>query len=402
MPASTPGPGLPESELSLTQGGPLFRLEACLHLLEPKRVGPRLLAAVFGLTWLPLILLALPQLTAEGTWDPLLVRSEVHVRLLVSLVLFLSGEIVLEQRGRTLTRYLRSEGFVPDDKLVYWHRALLRLQQLRDAWAPEILLVMAVYGISLLAYQSHLPTWMMRWLAPTLHQASTQWENTSPTAWWYMLISQPFFLFVLLRWILRWVLFSKLLFRLATLSPRIQSSHSDRVGGLSFLRTPLYALRFVAAGSAFAFMSVWIDEIQQNQADPSVFAHDFLVFLVASMVLALLPYLGFMKPLLRQKQRALFAYSALVNRYAQRFDARWLNPSKRDDDALLGHLDFSSFSDLGTTYGTVASMRTIIPDGSDLKAHLIASTAPFSVIFFVYGEPTADVLKRAIMKFIGV
>lgn len=388
------------SELSLTQGGPLYRLESCLHLLAPRKVGLRLGAAVILVTWLPLLLLSLPQLASTGMWDPLLRRSEVHVRLLISLMLFLSGEIVLEQRVRSVTRYLAHEGFVAPAKIPIWHATLARLQELRDAWAPELGLLLGVYGLAFVAHRGFLPAWVIRWIAPTLHRTGPALAEATPALWWYLLISQPFFLFVLMRWLIRWCLFARLLQCLATLHPRIQASHADGAGGLSFLRSPLYALRFVAAGTAFAFMSVWLDEIRQNEADPSLFAHDFLVFIGASMGLSLLPYLAFMKPLLRARQRGILSYSALINRYAQRFDQRWLGPSDTDAE-LLGSQDFSAFSDLSLSYQVVEGMRTLIPNWRDLRAHLIASTAPFSVIFVIYGDSAADILKRAVLKFIG-
>lgn len=387
------------SELSLTQGGPLFWLETRLKLFDPKRLHPRLVLVLVVVTWLPLVVLALAQRVTEGHWDPLLLRTEAHVRLLVSLPLFLFGELLLEHRVRKLTRYLARGAFISSPALGVWHATLSRVRQLRDARAPEWGLLGAVYGMSWLAYMGWLPAWVLRWLAPTIHQVGAGFRDATPAVWWYLLVSQPLFLFVLLRWFGRWLLFTSLMWRLSSLQPRTQAGHADSVGGLGFLNSPLYALRFVAAGTAFAIMSVWLDEITRSKAQPAIFAHDLVIFLTLSVLLAVLPYTPFTRLLVRARLRGRQTYSALVDHYLERFEKRWLGPTE-NQESMLGHPDFSGLADLGTSFKVVDDMRTFLPGSDNLKAHLIASVAPFLIIVLIYGKSTAELIRGLAMKFL--
>jgi len=358
---------------SLTRGGLLFRLEHLLGLLpEHDRVPPRLLVAALCATWLPLLLLALPERVATGQWDPFFARSEVHVRLLGSLALLLVGELALDERGRAMTRQLAHTEAIPKERRFVWQHTLARLGRIRDAWQAEASLLACVYVVSLLSYLGALPAWVLRWLMPTTHQAGVHWVRATPVMWWYLLISQPLFIFVFLRWLTRWLLFTRLLWCLARLDPRVLASHADGAGGLGYLAQPLLALRFCAAGSALALTSVWLDEIAHNRVKPSLFAADLLLFLVSSLLLWALPYLAFLPLLIRSKQRALLAYP-----------------------------DFSGLADLGTSLRVADEMRCFVPSLRDLKGQLIASLAPFLVLIATQATSAADLLTRLFWKLIG-
>lgn len=390
----------PPLELSLTQGGPLFRLENRLRLFEPKRITARLMMAWVAVSWLPLVLLSLVQRLHTGAWDSLLLRTEAHVRLLLSLPLFLFAELLLEHRVRTLTRYIAEEAFVPRHAVVAWQSTLRHVRRLRDARAPEWTLLAMVYSTSWIAYMGWLPHWVLRWLAPTVHEAGPRFAQATATVWWYLVISQPFFLFVLLRWFGRWFLFAGVMWRLASLEPRVQAGHADGVGGLGFLNSPLYALRFAATGTAFAIMSVWLDEIARSKAKPAIFSHDLMIFLALSVAFAVLPYVRFTRLLVRARLRARETYGALMGRYLQAFNRRWIG-QKASDETMLGHPDFSGLADLGTSFKVADTMGTFVPGAENLRAHLIASVGPFLIIILIYGKSTAELLRSLALKFLG-
>ncbi len=388
------------SELSITQGGLLFKFEQRFRLFEPNRLTGRLVLLWVAVEFVPLVVISFVQRMTTGSWDPLLLRTEAYVRLLISLPLFLFGELLLEHRVRKVTRYIAQESFIPSAGLDAWQTTLHRARRFRDAQGPEWALLGAVYGMSWIAYMGWLPPWVLRWLAPTIHQAGPGFVNATPAVWWYLLVSEPLFLFVLLRWFGRWLLFASVMWRLASVEPRVSPGHTDGVGGLGFLNSPLYALRFAATGTAFAIMSVWLDEIAHGRAKPETFAQDLVIFLGVSLGLAVLPYMPFTRLLVRARVRARQTYGALVDRYLQHFDKRWID-QETSDETILGHPDFSGLADLGTSFKVVDSMGTFVPGKDNLKLHMIASLAPFVIIILLYGKSAADLLKGLAMNFLG-
>jgi hypothetical protein len=395
------GEGPPDT-LSLTRGGPLFKVQTRLHLQPRGRdtVGVRFPLAVIGLAWLPVMLLALPERFRTGTWDPMLLRSEVHVRLLCCLYLFLLGEGLLESRVRSVTRRILDCQILTEANLPLWRAAIARVLQRRDALLPELMILGAVYAVSFAAFLGVLPPGFLRWLAPTIHETGPHWNQATAAGWWYLLVSQPLFLFVFGRWLWRWLLWSTLLWRLAKLQPRADPGHADCAAGFGFLSEPLFAMRLFAFGSAFALTSVWVDEIALNKAKPAIFANDLVLIVVASLLIGLLPYLTFTRTLVEAKHEGVLAYSLLMRHYTERFDHRWLNKSPSAGQ-ILGNEDFSGLADLGTSFSVVNDMRSLVPSNDEIKAHLLATLVPFLAIPLLFSASTADVIERVMLNLLG-
>jgi hypothetical protein len=391
-----------EGELLLTRGGPLFTVQQRLHLAPPaaKALGVRFPIAAIALTWVPLVLMALPERLQTGQWEPLLHRNEVHIRLLGSLLLILYGEGVLEQRVQAAMRGLSAGQVLSSDGALVLRQRVDRLLQVRSARLPEFLLLTCVYAASLAAFLGILPPWALRWMAPTVHQAGLHFAHATPAWWWYLLVSQPLFLFVFLRWLFHWCLWGSLLGKLAKLQPRINAGHGDRAGGLGFLAGPLFGMRFFVAGTAFAIAAVWLDEIARSKADPAIFTNDFVVFVLLSLLAALLPYVPFTRLLVEARHEGELNYSLLMRRYAERFEGQWLRPQPQAT-GLLGTPDIQSLADLEASFAMVKDMRPLIPGAEEIKTHLVASAAPFLIIPLIYGKSTTDLIQKLLLKVVG-
>jgi hypothetical protein len=68
----------------------------------------------------------------------------------------------------------------------------------------------------------------------------------------------------------------------------------------------------------------------------------------------ILPLVVFLKPMIKQRRKGIFEYSALIQRHHEYFDEKWLG--KVDVKSLLGSQDASSTTDLNSTFATVLSM----------------------------------------------
>lgn len=387
-------------QLSLTQGGPAFRLAARLRLApdDPRR-GRALAVLVVVVAWLPIGAAALVERLLTGRWDPFALRGEAHVRLLIALPLLLLAEGSLERRAADATRQLVGGGLLGEQQRTGLRALLARLARWRDARWPELLWLATVYGAVVLALAGAIPGWLLRWLAPTLHGGRDVWGGVAPAWWWYVLVGQPLLLFVLGRWLLRWAAWSVFGLHLARLAPRVQPAHTDRAGGLAFLVGPLTSLRLFVLALAATIAAVWADEVAVRVAKPAAFANDLVVLLGISLTFALAPYLPLTPLLVSAKRRAALEYSALLGRYLARFEARWL-ASREADPQMLGHEDFSGLNDLGASCAVVSEMRVLVPSPGDVKALLLCCAVPILGLIVAFSGSAAEVARRLLLRFL--
>src|SRR5262245_23563978 len=90
-------------------GGPFSRVE---HATRIGTLG-RLILAVIGMTWVPLLALAAAERLITHRTDPMMKDLSVHTRLLLTLPLLLVAERVLDWYCGEAVDRLFGEGFIP-------------------------------------------------------------------------------------------------------------------------------------------------------------------------------------------------------------------------------------------------------------------------------------------------
>lgn len=387
---------------SIVEGGLFSRLEARIHVDRGSWGSiSKLGIAAAGVVWIPFMAIATFERLRVGQWDPLVLRSEVHARLLVGLTLFLCAEVGLETRVGVACDHLTRSGVIPEAEMPAWERTLSRIRRLCDRKLPEISILAVVFGVTLASYFGVLPREVLRWLAPSIHEAGKGWSGQSSCWWWYVVVGQPFFLFILGRWFFRWGLWTAALASLALKNPRVYPAHADGAGGLGFLAGPLFAFQVAAMGAAVAPASIWFDEISRGNAVAETFASDFLACVGLLLLAAFSPYLGLMPLLIRAKVDAEREYSLLVVRYVDAFERRWLKARPKPEPDILGSSDFQSLADIGNSFRVVREMRFVIPSVDDLKRLFVFIVLPFGVIMLVHVVSFADLAKKVVERYLG-
>ncbi|NUP12636.1 MAG: hypothetical protein HOW73_41870 [Polyangiaceae bacterium] len=388
--------------LTLPHGTLLLRAKRWLDMeLRPERINVALAVCGVAVAWVPIVALTGIGWLVSGKWDPLVLRSEIHVRLVVALSLVFFAWKSLESRTLGVCKSLEAGDVLPDssraawDGLVEHHR-----RRVHTRW-PEITLAVGIYLVTLIAYLGALPSGVLRWVAPTLHDAEPFWRGHTAAWWWYMLVGQPIFLFAIGRWLHHWIVWARVLWKLPSLSPRIQPAHADRAGGLGFLSGPLGATRVFVAALAAALASVWFDEIKLGRALPATFAFDFLVFFLLSSALAFVPFARFVPVLFDAKDDGERQFSAIVRRYVDQFENRWAAAEDPNREPMLGSSDFQSLADVGNSYCVARDMRIIIPGWDQIRNHLLATVLPIAFIVFARSESAAEVVLRLFSRIVG-
>jgi hypothetical protein len=104
-----------------------------------------------------------------------------------------------------------------------------------------------------------------------------------------------------------------------------------------------------------------------------------------------LPLLVFTPPLVAQRRKGIYDYSALIQEHHRQFDEKWIRGTHTE--SLLGVGDASSTTDINSVFDTVMSMRVVPFNLKTMLSSIIISVLPMIPIFaFEYN--LIDIMKK--------
>lgn len=307
----------------IAHGGPFYDLQQQLGLLRTHafRAGWRALLFV-GLAWgMPLILTLLAG-NAFGTAaeKPFLLELGMWARFFIAVGIFVLMERQSEERLRTLlTQFARAPLLAPG-AFEAAAGAVTRALKQRDAYFAEIIcLTIAVLG-TLVAYfrllDGDTSSWAMR--------VSPEGNALTLAGWWCVVVSNTLFLFLLLRWLFRLFVWSKMLRDLAALELRLVATHPDGHGGLAFIgQYPNAYTLFVFALSCVLGAEI-ARELMTGDLATATYGYLMGVWLFIVLIILAWPLLTFRKPLADLKERTLLISSAQATRHHRAAEREFL------------------------------------------------------------------------------
>lgn len=205
------------------------------------------------------------------------------------------------------------------------------------------------------------------------------------------LFSTPLFLFLMMRWIWRFLVWAGLLYRISRLSLQLMPLHPDRSGGLGFLANfPSIFSGFIFALS-FVVASEMIKEIGLEEQAAGIVWFAIAGWLVISVVLLLGHLLVFVKPLYALRERALIDYGRLASQQHLAFYRKWIAEG-RSTDELMESEDISSLSDLNATVEIVRQLRYIPVDLYAVLQSVVAAGVPLLAVVLTQ-VPIGNLIK---------
>ena len=133
--------------------------------------------------------------------------------------------------------------------------------------------------------------------------------------WWCVAVSNPIFLFLLLRWLWRFFVWSMLLRDLATFELRLVAAHPDGHGGLTFIgQYPNAYATFVFAVSCVLGSTI-AQGLQTGDFTTTTYGFVMSGWLLIVLVLFTYPLLAFRKPLMKLKEQTFIACSAMATQH---------------------------------------------------------------------------------------
>jgi hypothetical protein len=220
-------------DFSLVLGGPLYQMFRRTHLTGPTLELLRRRVIFFPLfCWVPLAILSLLEAHFLGGADLSFFHDILtHVRFLVALPALILAEVVVHHHIRPLVRSFAERRVVTPEELPKFYAAIDSAMRMRNSVIAEIALLLFVFTGGIWIWWHQIALDVASWYA--LPQGGRM--NLTLAGYWFAFISGPVFLFILLRWYMRILIWFWFLLRVSRLKLHLLPAHPDRTGGLGFL-----------------------------------------------------------------------------------------------------------------------------------------------------------------------
>ena len=377
-------------------GGPLYRLWRRANLSgEALQYSHRRILVAVLIAWVPLLLLSL----AEGrAWGGGLVLAflqdvETHVRLLIVVPLLILAEVRVYRKLPRIVRCFVEHGLVPDAARSRFDAAAASAMRLRDSTVAELLLVLLVYSVGVLVirrtqFALDANTWY----------ASVEDGRLRLTlaGWWGALVSVPVTQFLIVRWYFRFFVWARFLWQVSRLDLKLEPTHPDGAAGLHFVASTEYAYRPVLFALGAALAGMIANKIFYTGAALLDFKVEIVGTVAVLIFLVLGPMLVFTPKLMALRHEGMEDYGGLGQRYASKFDRKWIRGGGPANEPLLGSADIQSLADLRNGFLVVRDLHVVPFDARNAIALALVTLlplAPLLLTLFSVEELLDRVLK---------
>ncbi len=393
-PAHDPGQSveddLPE-RFSIVAGGGFHTLLGRLGLLSDD-----LLPSPAAATGLALLAWSIPALVVAGQsvldpgysgWD-YFGDATVYARYLVAIYIMVLTERVADERIVLLTRYFRDAELLNVPDRARFALAVRLADRRSGSWRAELVVLIIALACSFVATRLTTEISADTWEGMSRANGETvlSWAGEVSA-----MTSNALFLFLVFRWLWRFLIWAALLWRASRLPLQLMPLHPDRCGGLGFLTLfpgifsgLVLALGCVIAASFHKAVPVF------TQADPTIWMA-VAAWLVLVSVIFLGPLLFFVRPLYIAREAARLQYGRLAHKHHLMFHRKWISGNAHENE-ILGSADPSSVSDLNASVETALGMITIPLDRNALLLLLGSAAAPLLLVAALQ-MPLGDLMK---------
>ncbi len=365
-------------QFALVKGGPFHVLLGRLGLLGPDDLPlPRAALSVALAAWLPPAVLAVAQSLIDERYHGFSFFTDFtsHTRYLAAIGVMIATERYASGRISLLIRQFLDAGLIPRDSTPAFTAALESADRRSASALAEGLLLIAALVWSGVTTSYAVALSGASWDGTVVEGVvSLSWAGQAAR-----FVGTPLFVFLTLRWLWRFLVWTALLYRVSRLPLRLMPLHPDRSAGLGFLAIyPSVFTGFVFAQSAVVASSMVKElSLARHSSDTVWFA--VAGWLAVNLFLFIGPLLVFVRPLYRARERAVLDYGRLANQHHLAFDRRWIG-EKRSGEELLGSPDPSSVSDLNASVQAALTLRVVPIDIAAAAQLVVAAGIPMLAV----------------------
>ena len=360
-------------DLSLVKSGILYNLLSRIKMggISRKEIITRILF-IIAITWLPLLILTMLQglLFGNKVDIPFWEDFTCHIRFLLIIPLLIFAEISVDLLLRELTSQLFKSGILDDkdhDSFDAIKKKVIGLTH--SYWADIIILLIIVINLILRIQSIEADKISIWFFMPGEQTSSISWAGM-----YYGVISMPFSQFIIFRWLWRWIIWFIYFLKLSKLPLKLNSAHPDMAGGIGFLGFPPGPFIQVIFAFAILFSTTVAEKVYFLHEKLPAYYPLMIGFAVLSILMNVLPLLVFVKPLLIQRRKGFFEYSALIQEHHRQFDEKWLR--KPYEEELPGTGDASSMTDFNSSFDVVKNMKLFPFDIKIMVSSIVIAILP--------------------------
>ena len=379
-----------DTEFYLAPGGPIDRLQQRLWAARatPARLVPRAVLTALVI-WLPLLVFSLIEPNADADIS-FLHDIAVHVRFLLIGPLLIMAENSIGQRSRLIVMQFLTSGLVGDADAARFETAVRRGRRLLDSWIAEFLIVVLSVTLVWISTRVVMAESTVFWF----ERITTDGPVLTRAGWWYSAIARPVFLYLVLRWVWRCLLWWWFLGRVARLDLHLTGTHPDRMGGLGFVTFHHAMFALLAFVTGCAVSAAVANRILYADATLMSYRVPLIGIIAGTALVGVAPLLVFTPHLVRAKRMYWMSYSRFASDYVWMFQEKWMG-KKSPDEAVLGTGDIQSLADLGGSFERLVGMKPVAVDRRIVMIFVLATAAPVLPLLLTV-MPLGDIIKMLV------
>jgi hypothetical protein len=316
----------------------------------------------------------------------LLTDYRVTARMLIAVPVLILGQVLMESRFRMIVHHLREVRILKPPELSRLDSIIARLLRLRDSAWPEMALIAIVYanvGVVISSHVHEVRPWALSGEGIT---------HLLPAGWYYALVSQQVYQFLLALSLWKWMLWSYFTLRLSRLEMDLVATHPDQHGGLGFLGLSPMGCAPVAFATAAAIGANWRYQISMQGAHLTDFKVPAIILIAVVLITAVGPLVFFVPRLAKLRRRGLLEYGILGQIHSVDFHRKWILDPNRNDEAFLTAPEISALTDYGSSYDKIEAMQPFPVDKGSFLVLALAVVVPMLPVILAE-IPLVEVLK---------
>ena len=326
-----------------------------------------------AIAWVPIVVLsffASPHITDEF-YLSLVKDVSVHARLLLAFPLLLVMEPVFK------TRF---EGFMESTSSILPEE---HSQNMRSFFASTrkyfesrvVLVVIALVVMVLLVF--------FRFTGDYTSVSWAHHEDGSLTlaGWWYYLVSTTMFLTILLRWIVRWMFWVYVIFKVSRSPLQLIPEHADSMAGLEYLNFIPSLFSWVLCALSIVGSGMIAVEIMGTGAKLSSYYMDIAIYLIFSTLVLFAPLVLFLPRITQSQEQGITKMGNLIRKHHQAFEDKWYNSNA--EESILGSTDPSSKADIDGSYAPLQSLQPVPVNRKFMMSTVAKAAIPFLPLLLV-------------------
>jgi len=384
-----PSPSTVSTDDSVVRGGPFYRVQRGIGLIGSNQWNlARRIAVLLAIAWLPLFLIT--AITNPDALLSLLKDYRVHSRSLIAIPVLLTGEILMDNRLRTVFAHLRKAALLDASDLAHLDEIGARLVRLRDSLLPEFAILLLAIIHTATAYKGLVDA--TPWLG---HGSGTEFHLTA-AGWYGVVICTPIFQFLLGLGLWRWLLWTIFAFTLSRTNLKLVPTHPDQHGGLGFLGLTSAAFAPIAFSATAVIAATWRNEILYHGAHLTNFKLPAIVLVALIALVALGPLAFFVPRLTALRRKGILEYGILGQLQSAEFHEKWILHRAGHETDFLVASESSTLNDYSDAYEKIEKMNAFLADKGAL--YTLAGAVLIPALPMILAEVPIAVVLSDLLK----